>query len=140
VPVQVVIITKIRIVRKATTWKKYKAVRTSTFRAKAFRREVRWCGKKNVWTKNVNHATSFLGSSLFRRKDPGNSWSRGSQKIDCLCGCGKSIILHASTSALYRVFCTVNFENHMLNIAHSIFYIILYPFRLYPAIYTLPRE
>jgi hypothetical protein len=46
-------------------------------------------------------ATSFPVYSLFRRKDPGNSWSRGSQKIDCLRGCGESIILHASTSALY---------------------------------------
>ena len=38
---------------------------------------------------------SFPGSSLFRRKDPGNSWSRGSQNIDCLRGSGKSIMLHA---------------------------------------------
>jgi uncharacterized protein Yka (UPF0111/DUF47 family) len=45
--------------------------------------------------------TSFPGSSLFSRKDPGNSWSRGSENIDCLRECGKSIILHASTSALY---------------------------------------
>jgi hypothetical protein len=62
---------------------------------------------------------SFPGSSLFRRKDSGNSWSRGSQKIDCLRVCGKSIILHASTSALYTIsrsvlwLCTINFKNHI---------------------------
>jgi hypothetical protein len=44
---------------------------------------------------------SFLGYSLFSRNDPGDSWSLGSQKIYFLRVCGKSVILHASTSALY---------------------------------------
>jgi hypothetical protein len=39
--------------------------------------------------KHLIESTSFPGSSLFRGKDPGNSWSRGFQKIDCLRGVGK---------------------------------------------------
>jgi hypothetical protein len=43
-----------------------------------------------------------------------NNWSRGSQKIDCLRGCGESIILHASTSiARSELLCKINFENHI---------------------------
>jgi hypothetical protein len=63
--------------------------------------------------------TSFPGSSLFSRKDPGNCWSRGSENIDCLRECRKSIILLPSTSALYTSIarsecsCTINFENHI---------------------------
>jgi hypothetical protein len=55
----------------------------------------------------------------FLSGNSGYSWSRDSQKIDCLRGGGKSIILHASTSALYtsiaRSECSVpiNFENHI---------------------------
>jgi hypothetical protein len=54
-------------------------------------------------SKIINYMpTSNLVPRLFLRgrKDPGRSWSRGSQKINCLRGCGKSIILHPSTSAL----------------------------------------
>jgi hypothetical protein len=57
--------------------------------------------------------------TLEARKNPGYRWSRDSQKIDCLRGGRESIILHASTSALYtsiaRSECSVpiNFENHI---------------------------
>ena len=39
------------------------------------------------WTHNGS--TSFPGCSLLWRKDPGRSWSRGSQKINYLRGVGK---------------------------------------------------
>jgi hypothetical protein len=84
---------------------------------------------KNVFCPSINCkcksqtktvSTSFPGPSLFRRKDPGNSWLCGCQKTDCLRGCGESIILHASTSPLFTsiarsecLICKINFENHI---------------------------
>ena len=53
------------------------------------------------YTKRSAIAPNLVPRLFLRgRKDPGRSWSLGSQKINCLRGCGKSIILHASTSAL----------------------------------------
>ena len=48
-------------------------------------------------------ATSFPGSSLLLRKDPGWGWSRDTRKFDRPWGRRQSIKLHASTSALYTM-------------------------------------
>jgi hypothetical protein len=67
----------------------------------------------------VERPTSFPGSSLLWRKDPGWGWSCGTRKFDRPRGSKQSIKLHASTSALtlrlqgVRVFCTINFENNI---------------------------
>jgi hypothetical protein len=63
--------------------------------------------------------TSFPGSSLLLRKDPGWGWSRVKRKFDRPRGSRQSIKLHASTSALYtsiarsECFVPINFENHI---------------------------
>ena len=63
--------------------------------------------------------TSFPGSSLFLRKDPGWGWSRVSRKFDRPRGSRQSIKLHASTFELYtsiarsECFVPINFENHI---------------------------
>jgi hypothetical protein len=65
--------------------------------------------KQLVWFKNHTSLhylaepppTSFPGSSLLWRKDPGWGWSRGTRKFDRPRGSRQSIKLHASTSAIY---------------------------------------
>jgi hypothetical protein len=63
--------------------------------------------------------TSFPGSSLLLRKDPGWGWSRVTRKFDRPRGSRQSIKLHASTFALYtsiarsECFVPINFENHI---------------------------
>ena len=48
-----------------------------------------------------HYPTSFPGTSLLLRKDPGWGWSRVTQKFDRPRGSRQSIKLHASTFALY---------------------------------------
>jgi hypothetical protein len=57
-----------------------------------------WILNSSKWMKGQ---TSFPGSSLLWRKDPGWSWSCGMRKFDRPRGNRQSMKLHASPSALY---------------------------------------
>ena len=97
-----------------------------------------WSTVSNAFFKSINipqdtydYACYFgfynLVPRLFLRgrKDPDRSWSRGSQKINCLRGCGKSIILHASTSALNTSIAGVTTHTHVKILAKFDFCLFL---------------
>jgi hypothetical protein len=76
---------------------------------------------RGIWisiskTKTCLLTTSFPGSSLLLRKDPGWGWSRVTRKFDRPRGSRQSIKLHVSTFALYtsiarsECFVPINFE------------------------------
>jgi hypothetical protein len=77
-----------------------------------------WKNNRTGW-KWTPPPTSFPGSSLSLRKDPGWGWSRVTRKFDRPRGSRQSIKLHASTFALYtsiarsECFIQINFENHI---------------------------